>query len=474
MTIARSDLKFVKSKTVTDTGSNGGRMSYIDVLNRTKYNLFPRVTKPERISGITRYRKEFIWNANSSDEQAFGVLAYLTLPSLANDFFNIALGTQIDTQADVIASSDYEWFGSGSLAADVGSSDTSISINFEDDSVDLKNNVLLAITNHFLQDQDVTSTVKVLDQVYWNGSSWVSQSAGTVETQDIHPYGTCIELLGNNKATIFSYTDEGFLEYHYVDSTESNVTMSPFPDGVEVDFAATCENLPVEPKTAKIIYTIGSTEYEVTDDGLGEFSGVHLTSGTINYGSGVINITFNEAPMGALVYVLYQESKVSWSGNTATVTLADGMLNDYLIADSNTFIGMCLPVGDLIPTASATWSLQTGDFDVTKVSLTNKGTIEQSWSLLFQDATSYICTGDEEGSLGLGYITGTFAPNNPDQGSPFISIPVECWAGVNPTAGDLVTIHTVPSSASIWWKEEVPELTDAYSNNLTLLELYVE
>lgn len=477
MTVARSDLKFVKSETVTDTDANGGRMSYIEVLNRTKYNLFPRVTRPERTTGITRYRKEFIWNINSNYETAFDVAAYLTLPSLAADYFRVALGTQTDNQGEVKASSDYQWFGSGFLASSITASDLSISINFET-PVDLKNNTLLAVTNHFLQSQSVLSTVKVLNQVLWNGSTWIPHNAGTTELEDVFPQGTCIELLGGGFATIFSYKDgdDNNLEYHRIASTVSTENMIPTPDGVETDFSLTCSgsNLPIEPKTAMIEYVLGSTTYEVYDNGSGSFVGVHFTSGTIDYDTGVINIVFNVAPVGSNVVVNYQKSNTSWSGNVATVTLADGMLNDYSIANADTFIGMCLPVGDLIATVTASWSLQTGDFDVTQVALTNKGTIEQFWTLEFSSASEFLCTGDTKGSLGIGNISSEFNPSNPDQGSPYFTIPINCWDGVIPQAGDTVTLRTVPASYAIWWKEVVPPDTDPYSNNVVLLEIYVE
>ena len=475
MTVARSDLKFVKSETVTDTDSNGGRMSYIEVLNRTKYNLFPRVTRPERIAGITRYRKEFIWNKNSNSETAFDVSTYLTLPSLADDYFRIALGTQTDTQGDAKTDPSYKWFGSGSLATSITGGDLSISISFEE-LVDLRNDTLLAITNHFLQSQPILATVKVLNQVYFNGASWIPQNAGSVELEDIYPYGTCIELLGGNLATIFSYKEENHLEYHRVSAVVSTEYMAPTPDGIEVDFTLTCNgsNLPIEPETAMIQYTISSSTYEVYDNGLGAFIGAHFTSGTIDYATGVIHIVFNTPPVGSNVVVNYQKSNVTWSGFVATVTLADAMLNDFSIANSDTFIGMCLPVGDLIASASASWSLQTGNFDVTQVLLTNMGTIEQFWTFAFSSGTDFLCTGDTGLSLGIGNISSTFSPQNPDQNSPYFTIPIECWDGVIPIAGDNVILHTIPSSHALWWKEVVPAGASAYSNNIVLLEIYVE
>ncbi len=96
MGVSKEDIKYVKSATVTDTSANGGRKSYNTIPNRTKYNLFPRVTRAERLDGITRYRKQFIWNKNTSLETAGSVMAYLLFPSPADDMFYIAAGTQSD------------------------------------------------------------------------------------------------------------------------------------------------------------------------------------------------------------------------------------------------------------------------------------------------------------------------------------------------------------------------------------------
>jgi len=472
MTIARSDLKFVKSATVTDTNANGGRMSYIEVLNRTKYNLFPRVTKPERTAGITRYRKEFVWNANSSDETAFDVLAYLTLPSLADDAFRIAAGSQTDIQSNI--DSTYKWYGSGYLSADVNAGDDTISIDFEDTNVDLENGILLAINSHILLNEDVNSTVKPLDQVYYNGSQWVSQAAPTVEEEDVHPYGTCLELLGGNKANIFSYSNNGHLEYHYVDATVSTENMSPAPDGSQTAFSLTCSNTPTKAGSFHIQYTIGTSVYDAYDDGSGNISGANISSGSVNYSTGVVDITFSTAPdNGSTIPVAYQKNNVTWTGNTVAVKLADTLLNNYVT--TNTVVGMCLSLGDLEPTKSKfSENLQGGSFDEDQIVLANKGTIEQRWTLTFTNGSDFTCVGDTVGSVGAGNYVSTFAPNNPDQGSPYLTIPASCWVGVTAIAGNTVVIDTHPSSFGIWWRENVPINTNAYSNNLTLLEIYVE
>ncbi|MBF0568272.1 MAG: hypothetical protein HQK95_05330, partial [Nitrospirae bacterium] len=129
MAVAKSEIAWVKPANVTDTSANGGRKSYNAVPNRMKFNLFPRVTRPERMSGITRYRKEFLWNKNTSLETAFSVLAYLLLPSPAGDRFYVAAGTQVDAQGDI--DSSYNWAGGGALNSAITAGAQVVSIMFK-------------------------------------------------------------------------------------------------------------------------------------------------------------------------------------------------------------------------------------------------------------------------------------------------------------------------------------------------------
>ncbi len=101
MAVTENDVKFYKSETITDGASNGGRMSYVEVPNNVKHNLFPRVTKSERENGVTRYRKEFWANRNASNEVAYGLLLAIITPSNGDDRFYIKAGTQVDTQGDL-------------------------------------------------------------------------------------------------------------------------------------------------------------------------------------------------------------------------------------------------------------------------------------------------------------------------------------------------------------------------------------
>ena len=54
-----TDLVLRKSVTVSDAGTNGGRISYTQITSNVLNNLFPNVMESERTNGATRYRKFF-------------------------------------------------------------------------------------------------------------------------------------------------------------------------------------------------------------------------------------------------------------------------------------------------------------------------------------------------------------------------------------------------------------------------------
>ena len=67
-------------------------------------------------------------------------------------------------------------------------------------------------------------------------------------------------------------------------------------DGSTTSFSATLANTPVEPKSLTVHYTIGGTAYTGTDDGEGNITGTDIDSGTINYDTGEVSLTFSTAP----------------------------------------------------------------------------------------------------------------------------------------------------------------------------------
>ena len=81
-------------------------------------------------------------------------------------------------------------------------------------------------------------------------------------------------------------------------------------DGATTSFTYTTQNIPVSPNSVTIYYTISGTDYTANDDGEGNITGEQLT-GTVNYTTGDISLTFSTAPdNGTPINVKYSCSSV--------------------------------------------------------------------------------------------------------------------------------------------------------------------
>ncbi len=66
-------------------------------------------------------------------------------------------------------------------------------------------------------------------------------------------------------------------------------------DGTTTSFTYTTQEIPITPNSITVTYTIGGTQYQAQDDGKGNITDTNLT-GTVNYQTGEITLTFNTAP----------------------------------------------------------------------------------------------------------------------------------------------------------------------------------
>lgn len=93
----------------------------------------------------------------------------------------------------------------------------------------------------------------------------------------------------------------------------------------------------------------------------------------------------------------------------------------------------------------------------------NKGGLDQTWTLTFNNSTQYTCRGNTVGYVGSGSINIDFAPINTALSAPYFMIRCaafnDAWQ-----EGDTVTFITYAAARGIWLKRIVPAGTVSTSN----------
>lgn len=133
MPIVQSELKRYKSITVSDTSSNGGRMSAVEIASSVAGNLFPAIGDAERLAGSTKYRKLFFKIANDADLVAANTEIRLDANTPAEDRMVFFPGTQLDTQNDLTGAE--RKYGGGALDQNASAGATTLDVVVEDGAV---------------------------------------------------------------------------------------------------------------------------------------------------------------------------------------------------------------------------------------------------------------------------------------------------------------------------------------------------
>lgn len=473
MTISESDISFKKSVNVTDTSANGGRKGQVPVISGARHGLFPRVSKTERTNGVTRYRKEFLCNANADDDVAYDVMLFLEFPSNGGDRFAIGKGTQTDTQADLTTNVPI-WNGVGSLFEALAGGETSVRLTMENTDFAFENGGYLHLSNKFMVSQTVAADVSIGNSVRNVSGSWVKATA----TSNInYPYGLYV---GSNKVmTVQDSTNEEWLtlannlyEGEVIgtgDGANATIELSTLTNVTNGIYKQT-GGLPV------VTATIGGIEKTVNVAADGSCSGF-CVSGTLNMANGVwtADIVWNAAPdAGTSITITYKENCFSYSGNVVTVELDEQIANTYAV--NNSYGAGCVHESELTTTSSSfTKNTTNGTYDEELIPpiLYNDGTEQDTWTITFASSTSFTCSGVGEGSVGSGVITSDFSPTNPNTGQPYFTIDKDGWGG-SWEAGDTIQFTTSPSGLPVWWREIVPSGIDAEPNNVAIIGWYLE
>ncbi|KJR40487.1 hypothetical protein MCHI_003616 [Candidatus Magnetoovum chiemensis] len=470
MTVAINDNAFVKSATVTNGSSNGGAPSYNEVQMDVKYGMFPRITAQQANDGVTLYRKFFWWNKDGAGDALASALLFLLFPSLGDSRYYLAAATDIsDTQED-IDGDDINWLGCGQLNADITAGAETCAVAMKNNDYVFQRGQKIAVSSYFMTSQTVASDVKFLDAVHYSGGTWSKQTPPTEADRNIYPYGTHV---GNNTvATV----NTGHIEYRALtDTSYSNEVLYAASGSQSVFTGEAADHPRIEETSLEVKYTIATVIYTAYDNGDGTLSGTHLTTGTVNYNTGAISLTFDTNIDAGNITIGYAHSPYSWSGNVVTLE-TDQFENDY-DAD-NTWLGACMNIGEDygdIVSALGDWTVTSvgGAFDEGDTSPNNIGGVDDTFTITFTNATAFTCAGTLTGSVGTGSILSAFNPTNPNTGEPYFSIGAGAWSGTW-TAGDTVEFTATSAKYPFWIKEVIPAGASAIAADGFLFETYYE
>lgn len=157
---------------------------------------------------------------------------------------------------------------------------------------------------------------------------------------------------------------------------------------------------------------------------------------------------------------------VSWSDYRATITISGELDNSY--SSGMTIVSTKLELADL-DAASASWvessSLGTYDESTYPLTMYAKGTVTDTWTLTFDDASNFQVVGANEGSVGSGDISNDFQPPNGD--SYYFVLDKDGWGGTW-AEGDYITWATTQAGKGFWIKEVVPAASSSAPNSVRM------
>jgi hypothetical protein len=163
-------------------------------------------------------------------------------------------------------------------------------------------------------------------------------------------------------------------------------------------------------------------------------------------------------------------SGVSVSGVDVTLTVS-ALTNGYT-AGVGTRIMSVLNAGDIACSVD-NWveTSGSGTYDETTypVVCDNIGTIEQTWTITFTDATNFTVAGNTVGAVASGTIGSNYSPNNPSFTKPYFTLSSAGFGGTWAN-GNTIVFQTHPAAYAIWEKRVVPAgAASLSSNKITLV-----
>lgn len=243
-----------------------------------------------------------------------------------------------------------------------------------------------------------------------------------------------------------------------------------------------------------VVMFLGDADDTQADiDGSERLYGYAYVSSAITAGASTITVTVSDSSIaeeifqdGDLLRLFDMATPSSSSGNeefltvsgtptvsdtTVTITVSEEIENDYAVFDGDELSGAMVvsypDIGDVeCSTENFTVTSSAGEYDDSTypVVTDNLGTVEDSVTLTFTDATNYTVTGSSGISYGSGTTTADFAPTNSENSKPYFTIEYDGFSGTF-VAGDTITFDIHPADVQFWLKRVVPASCSSLANN---------
>lgn len=83
------------------------------------------------------------------------------------------------------------------------------------------------------------------------------------------------------------------------------------------------------------------------------------------------------------------------------------------------------------------------------IAVTNKGSIQERWAIVFVDSTNFRIIGEVSGQIGTGNVNADCAPINPITSAPYFVVKKEGW-GTGWVSGNVLRFNTIAAMYPLW------------------------
>jgi hypothetical protein len=180
--------------------------------------------------------------------------------------------------------------------------------------------------------------------------------------------------------------------------------------------------------------TVVLTDQEDTDDATGNLEVLQI--GAVSYSGDTCTITWSSPPQHQ-----YAASRVGPGGGTVYTRVAS-----------------CLNAGSVVGSVASIAKVSSaGSYDNAQYPpvVGNIGGVRDTWTFTFTSSTTFSVSGAAAGAIGTGTVGGSFAPTNPNTGTPYFTVSANFWTGTWAT-GNTLTLVTNPAAAPFWLEYVVP------------------